>query len=505
MGTATASAQFERLVEGVKATEGSRYIAIVTCNTPPERRALIERLREALADADIELHVLEVNAERTSLPAAVKREFEGLGGESDRKLAFAVDWQESAIDPEELADRERTPTAIQQVNLGREYFVDFPHPVIVLVPDYVHDLMAKDARDWYRIRTTSFEFPAAVEAAHASVAQSLAAGEWTAGSAEELAERMASYEAALKRIEGRTGGREQELRARLLSSMGIIHSSQGRYDEAIGMYEESLKIRREFRDRQGEGATLGNMANAHCQLRGRYDEAMEMYEESLAIFRELGDKQGEGAALNGIAIIHETQGRYNEATGMYEASLKIKREIGDRQGEGAALSGIAIIHQAEGRHDEAMAMYEDSLGVLREVGDRHGEGTTLNNMAVIHQAEGRYEDAKGIYEESLAIRRELGDRYGEGQTLGNMANVHFQQGRYDEAMGMYEESLKIRREIGDRLGEGQTLMNMGRLMVGTSAVEKAKQCWQEALAVLEGLGVPEERQVREWLAGLGDE
>ena len=76
------------------------------------------------------------------------------------------------------------------------------------------------------------------------------------------------------------------------------------------------------------------------------------------------------------------------------------------------------------------------------------------------------------------------------------------QGRYDLALELYEQSLAIALEVGDRYGEGQMLMNMGGMARWLGDVATARQRWQEALAALDGLGVPEEQQVRQWLAEL---
>jgi len=289
----------------------------------------------------------------------------------------------------------------------------------------------------------------------------------------------------------------------VLNTMAEVARRQGRYNEAMALYEKGLEIAQQLGDRNMESATLNNMAIVHSE-HGRHDEAMELYERTLEISEDVGDRDGRARALVNMGAVHEQRGGYDEAMRLYEQGLEIFRELGDREGEGQALYDMAIVHQWQGRYEQAMGLYEQSLEICRELGDGRGECQRLNNMAVVHVQEGRLDEALGAFEQSLEICRELGDGHGEGQTLNNMAGVHQLQGRYEEAMGLYEQSLAIRRELGDRLGEGQTLMNMGVLAENSGNADKAREHWQEALEALEGLGVPEEEQVRELLEELGD-
>ena len=78
-----------------------------------------------------------------------------------------------------------------------------------------------------------------------------------------------------------------------------------------------------------------------------------MQRESLAIKREIGDRQGEATSLNNLGIIAETRGDLAEAERLHRESLAIKREIGDRQGEASSLNNLGIIAETRGDLAEA--------------------------------------------------------------------------------------------------------------------------------------------------------
>ncbi|MGM0494725.1 MAG: tetratricopeptide repeat protein [Armatimonadota bacterium] len=497
-----AASEFDRLVEGIRLSDEPRYIAIVTGNAPVNRRRFIATLRDALEEEDIGLLVIPLTREYSAMASLVAHHISGDEFaelvRTHRKVALVVDWQDGAIPAEELEDPDRTPTALQQLNLAREFFVKLPHPLVLLVPDYVHALIARMARDFYRIRTTSFELLERVEATRAQVAHFLGSEEWAAQSREELEERLRTYHAALARLKSPLTGRERELRAHLLVRAGEIEQRLGLYEEAMELYEGAVRGLRELEDRRGEAQTLNNMATVR-QVQGHYDEALNLHEHSLTIFRQLGDRRGEGGTLHNIASVHLLLGDCSKALQLFGEALTALRETADRHGEGLVLGGMAHVHFREGRYERAMELYEESLAIFRELGDRLGEAQTMGNMANVHQRRGRHDAALELYRRLLAIFRELGDRHSEDRTLNNIAALEATRGRHDEALHAWSQSLALCRELGDRHGEGVTLINMGLLADEISDLAAARDYWEEALEALDGLGVPEEAQVREYL------
>jgi CHAT domain-containing protein/tetratricopeptide (TPR) repeat protein len=239
-------------------------------------------------------------------------------------------------------------------------------------------------------------------------------------------------------------------------------------------------------DRAGEGTTLSNIGGVYRD-QGRYAEALEMYQQALVIQREVGDRTGEGSTLTGIGMVYDNQGRYAEALEMYYQALVIQREVGDRTGEEATLNNIGAVYADQGRYAEALEMYQQALVIQREVGDRSGEGTTLSNIGFVYYNQGRYAEALESYEQALTIRREAGDRAGEGNTLNNIGGVYDDQGRYVEALENYQQALVIQREVGDRAGEGIILNNIGIARQAQGRYAEALDNYRQAMEVFEAI------------------
>ncbi|MBI3241902.1 MAG: tetratricopeptide repeat protein [Chloroflexi bacterium] len=269
--------------------------------------------------------------------------------------------------------------------------------------------------------------------------------------------------------------------------------------EQIRWLEAALAAARKLKDRQAEGAWLGNLGLAWADL-GDTRKAIEFYEQCLTILGEIGDRRSEGTMLGNLGIAHKNLGETRKAIEFYEQALAIDREIGDRRSEGAALGNLGNAWANLGETCKAIEYHEQQLIIVREIGDRRGEGNALGNLGTAWADLGETRKAIEYHEQALAIDREIGDRRGEGQDLGSLGIAYYNLGETRKAIEFYEQHLTIAREIGDRRGESIALWNMSlaldKLGERTQAIAQA----EAALKIKEEIEDPWAEKVRKRLA-----
>jgi tetratricopeptide (TPR) repeat protein len=151
------------------------------------------------------------------------------------------------------------------------------------------------------------------------------------------------------------------------STLALLLKTQGKYDEAESLCQQSLAIRRKV-------CAIHLAASSHDHS-----------------WKELGEEHPDVAAsLNNLAVLLDTQGKYDEVEPLYQQSLAIRRKV-------------CAIHFAAPPRDHS----------CKVLGEEHPHvAISLNNLAVLLKTQGKYDEALVYANQSLDIRRrKLGDKH----------------------------------------------------------------------------------------------
>ncbi|HET6979280.1 MAG TPA: tetratricopeptide repeat protein [Pyrinomonadaceae bacterium] len=269
--------------------------------------------------------------------------------------------------------------------------------------------------------------------------------------------------------------------------------------ERIGWLEIALATARRLKNREAEGATLGNLGIAYKNL-GEIRRAIRLYEQELLIHRENRNHGGEGNALCSLGLAYTNLDEPHRAIEFFEQALHILRGIGDRRGESAVVGNLGIAYADLGETSRAIQLLEQALLIHREIGDRRGEGSVLGSLGIAYKNIGETGRAIQFFEQALLVHREIGDRKGEGNDLGNLGNAHATLGELRRAISFYEQRLDIAREIGDHRGEGTVHWNLSLVLDQFGERAQAIQHAEQSLVIRDEIEDPRAAQVRAQLA-----
>ncbi len=445
----------------------------VSCNTVPLRHELVAALKAHLATPIVELPLnpendIFIDAQMMALLAAASAD----------AIVFIYDLEKLY----HLKDRH----VIQELNWRREFYGRGNHPVVFWLPDFLLTEIFNEAPDFADWRSGLYEFtlsqPEQLSLMH-STWESVNENFVGQLSLSEKQRWIVNLENLLAELAGQEASKTK---ASLLNHLGRLYDSLGKYDQALTCYRQSLKIRQDIGDKEGESVTLNNISFIY-HIKGDYGTALRYLEQSLKIRQDIGDKEGEGTTLNNISQIHKAQGDYGTALRYLEQSLQICQDIGDKSQEGATLNNISQIYHAQGDYGIALRYLEQSLKIRQDIGDKQGEGVTLNNLSLIYRAKGD-NAALRYLEQSLKICQDVGDKQGEGTALNNISQIYDAQGDYGVALRYLELSLKIRQDIGDKQGEGATLNNLSQIYDAQGDYGTALRYLEQSLQISQGIG-----------------
>jgi CHAT domain-containing protein/Tfp pilus assembly protein PilF len=264
----------------------------------------------------------------------------------------------------------------------------------------------------------------------------------------------------------------------------MVFNDSKQYDKARDAYELALAVRRELKDRRGEGTTLANLGEVYVNL-GQQEKARQHFGQGLLIAREVKNKNGEEFALTKLGLLSFDRREMEQGVEHFERVLELRRERGALVEVRHSLNLLGTHHAFNARRPEkALPYLEESLEISKRLRDRPGESQALLYLGLAQRAAFQYEQARQYMQQALAIRRELGDKVGEADILQHLGSLHsggFQD--CDKAREILEQALAIKSASPDREGESAVLSSLSTAHLCLGNNEKVIEYSERALAI----------------------
>jgi CHAT domain-containing protein len=136
-------------------------------------------------------------------------------------------------------------------------------------------------------------------------------------------------------------------------------------------------------------------------------QAIGKWQEALKLWQQVDDKRWEATTLNNIGSVYDDLGEKQEALKYYNQALPLRRAVGDRGGEATNLNNIGAVYDDLGEKQEALKYYNQALPLRRAVGNRGGEAITLYNMAGLERDRGNLQQAQTHIQAAIEIVEDL--------------------------------------------------------------------------------------------------
>ncbi|MGO9244110.1 MAG: tetratricopeptide repeat protein [Verrucomicrobiia bacterium] len=227
-------------------------------------------------------------------------------------------------------------------------------------------------------------------------------------------------------------------------NLGFELSQIGKLQEAIGQYEQALRIEPDYAEAHHDlGLALSQI--------GKIQEAIGQYEQALLIEPDYAK------ARNNLGVALSQAGRFAEGIGQYEQALRIKPDYAEVH------YNLATALEQTGRVPEAIQHYEQALRIMPEYAEAH------YNLGNDFLREGKVSDAIAHYEQALRIKPDYAEAH------SNLGIALAQTGKIKEAIAHYEQALRIKPDYPEAHS------NLGSALEQAGRVPEAIQHYEQAL------------------------
>ena len=300
-----------------------------------------------------------------------------------------------------------------------------------------------------------------------------------------ITEAIASWQSALKLYRQQ---KNAEAEGATLGRIGLAYERLGNYAEAVNYFERSLIIAERTNDSQLEATIQGNLGNNYLRL-GKYPQAITSFDRSLNLWQQLGNKGAEGQVLRGLGNVQIALGNYEKALSLHKKSLNIAQGLNDNEGLVYSNNSLGAIYANQGEYEQSRQQYQTSLRIIQSLGSsrlsQQLKAQTLNNLGSVTHAQSNLSQAKSYYQQSLAIAEKHNLSALKGTILSGMGSLYLSLDNYPKAKADLEQALQIARNSGDRLLEAETLHNLGYAQWRLNQLTAAESSFRETIALRE--------------------
>jgi Tfp pilus assembly protein PilF len=400
--TATKAQTVLDQIERVIRWSGEFRLAFVKCNSPLQQEEMRRMLLARLHDK----RILEISLQKPIV--SLLDELTARWDTTQPPDAVCVYGLEKSISEQ----REASPV-LGRLNHDRGLLRRVvPAALLIWLPDFALDCVARGAPDFWAWRSGVYEFPTEAGLWQRDSISALAyeVPALFSLSLEDKQKEIARLEELLRaaRALPRLGKREQGTISRLSYQLGTLYASIGRWDVARSQFEQSLEIDQRLDDQQGIATSLQGLG-ALAAKQERLEEAERWYRQSLAIAERLGDTQVQAVAFHQLGNVSLLQGQVEEAKRWYQQSLAVEEQMGNEEGRAITFYQLGMIAWGQGQIEEARQWYQESLVIFNRLGNEHGRALTFHALGRLAEDLGNIEEAIRLFQQAEAIFARLGN------------------------------------------------------------------------------------------------
>jgi len=285
-----------------------------------------------------------------------------------------------------------------------------------------------------------------------------------------------------------------------LAQKGTVLRFQGRYIEAITLFEEALSLvnRTCKSSEQATAREKFTMASAHrnmglCQFSlGRLAEGQAALQQALRLYEELDAACDIGLVHHDLGLGHELAGDLEEATSHYLAALQRWQQLGNPGPWANTLNSLGVIHYLQGNYDQAQRLLSEALSKVQQANNLRVEALVRASLGDLYRDLGAYEQARQAYADGLLIATSTGEGFVVTYALDGLGNTFRLQGNLAQAKELLREAMQLAEQHGSTYETGLCHTSLGILAFEEGDPATAERHLSQAVEQFESGGFKRE-------------
>jgi tetratricopeptide (TPR) repeat protein len=251
--------------------------------------------------------------------------------------------------------------------------------------------------------------------------------------------------------------------------VGVINHDMGNYEKSLAAYYRILSIWKKEKDFHQVGSTLNSIAIIFKKTK-RYNEAIKIYQEAIKIFDSLGVEDRGYVRIN-IANLYSELNEPAKAFDYYRQALKVYREYGNNVEIAVCMQNIGSLFNKLNQHDSALAYHLPSFAILQHTTQQWEIAQGLKQLGHTYLMLDDYPKASTHFQKSLAIARTLEARPLIRDLYEELSMLYAKQKNFSDAYRYHQ----LYASLKDSVLNEATTAQLNELQVRYETGEKDKQ------------------------------
>jgi tetratricopeptide (TPR) repeat protein len=289
------------------------------------------------------------------------------------------------------------------------------------------------------------------------------------------------------------GDKQDQLRTRLLLTLGEVRESRNRHREALEALNPAIELLEKSEELSDHQHALELKGQAAFSMR-EMDIAKSAMEESLSLTRKMDKPDLTAGILSQLAYIYfsskqlqKAEKLYRESLDLYQNLTKENEEVG-RRGQASQWANLGHTAYANGDFKKAEEYHRKALEIFVSLADRKSGANQWGYLGHTYFAAQNFEQAIEAYEKAGELEEEMGETQKAAQRYANVGHTLYAQRKVDLANRSFQKALDKYRELGNPVGEAAQLSNLGLVKGDQGESEQAIELFEQAAQIYREMG-----------------
>lgn len=283
------------------------------------------------------------------------------------------------------------------------------------------------------------------------------------------------------------GGENQALLSEAYLCLGVGYSIRTEYDSASITFLRAIEASEEFPDGTLLAKILLNQGIVAYRT-GKFQEALGYYDQSLQKYRDMADTAGIARTHTNLGNVFFTMGDLSNAKEAYRKSLELKTSLGDSVSIVSPLINIGLIYKQENELVQAFRYFTQAEDILHaaDKGNHQLQMVTIySNLGALFLQAKLYESAKQYFWQAREIQREMRLDKAFAGTLLNLAEISAAQDSMELAQSYFRSCETLRKEHDGVPYLQNSYAHWARILEAHGYHDFAKQYAEESMFLAE--------------------